>query len=286
MHPQKNPLLPIMGHLVLGYPTLAESIRTAERYVRAGLAILELQIPFSHPTADGPVITEACRRAVEQKVTVPDCLEAIRTLREKFPEQEMMVMSYVNRVYAYGFDRFYREMERLGVRHVIIPDLPCQPHPQPLPPGGGESDLVTPHALAIEMKNYSAGKPPSPRGEGLGLGSQVAILAANTPSSRLNQLLAAGYDFFYLMSDFKITGSTFSLHPGLQDMAARIKAHDQQNRVGIGFGIETPEQVLAVLEVADYAIIGSALIRAQQEARLDNYLEKLKKVLTPATFPV
>ena len=112
--------------------------------------------------------------------------------------------------------------------------------------------------------------------------SLVPVLAANIPDNRLDQLIAAGYDFFYLMSDFKITGSTFSLHPRLREIARRIKSGNSAARIGIGFGINTPEQIGAVLEVADYAIIGSALIVAQQEGRLENYLENIVHSTTPA----
>lgn len=253
--PEPHTQLPLMAHLVLGYPTLPESIRTAERYIAAGMGILELQIPFSHPTADGPVITEACRTAVEQQqVTVAASLQAISELREKYPQQEIIVMSYLNRVYAYGPNRFFETLKALGIRHVIVPDLPV--------PGAGDSEKQFAFTNSKEL---------------------VPVLAANTPDSRLDQILAAGYDFFYLMSDFKITGSTFSLHPKLQQMAKRIRAHTPGARIGIGFGISTPEQVFTVLEVADYAIIGSALIRAQQEGRLNEYLNQLKNTPRPTT---
>jgi tryptophan synthase alpha chain len=293
-----QPQLPIMGHLVLGYPSLAESIRTAEQYIAAGIAILEVQIPFSHPTADGPVITAACQAAIRQNVTLADCLQATRTLREKYPQQEIMVMSYLNPVYTYGFERLRQALGALSIRHLIIPDLPgLTPLPTPLRRGGrgarfqenlkvdgDERSNYSSDGKLSHPKNLNSARGQAPLSVGGGDGGGVAILAANTPTTRLNQLLAAGYDFFYLMSDFKITGSTFSLHPGLREMAARIKAYAPENRVGIGFGIETPEQIQMVLEVADYAIIGSALIRAQQEGRLEVYLENLKKAMAPATF--
>ncbi|MBL7781400.1 MAG: tryptophan synthase subunit alpha [Saprospiraceae bacterium] len=245
----KQPALALMGHLVLGYPTLEESIRTAEKYVEGGVEILELQIPFSHPTADGPVITAACREAVEhQRVSMNDCLEALNTIRQRFPEQEIMVMSYVNRVYAFGIQRFVEAMTNLGIRHLIIPDLPVDETP---------AAVITRHAN-IKL---------------------VPVLAANVTDARLDKLLNAGFDFFYLMSDFKITGSTFSLHPRLQQVIGRIKQTVPEARVGIGFGISTPEQVQTVHAAADVAIIGSALIRAQEAGGLETYLSSL----TPAS---
>ena len=235
--------IPVMGHLVLGYPTLEESIRTAETYIAAGVAILELQIPFSHPTADGPVITAACQEAVErQHVSVDDSLAAIRTIRNKFPEQEIMVMSYVNRVYAYGLKKFVEAMSDLHIKHLIVPDLPVD-----------DSSFIIHHS-SLKL---------------------VPVLAANVSDARLEKLLAMDFDFFYLMSDFKITGSTFSLNPRLQGVIDRIRQSSPAKRVGIGFGISTPEQARLVADVADVAIIGSALIQAQQNGTLNDYLDQL-----------
>ena len=252
--------LPLMAHLVLGFPTMAESLRSAETYIRAGVQVLELQIPFSHPTADGPVITAACRAAVQQGVTVTDCLEAVRDLRRRFPAQEIMVMSYLNRIYSYGFQKFADEMSALEIRHLIIPDLP--------------------------VTSLAAGCLTRPDLQ------LVPVLAANISNARLEKLLDAGFDFFYLMSDFKITGSTFSLHPRLKEVIAWIReprssggAHSLP-RIGIGFGISTPEQARLVAAEADLAIIGSALIQAQQDNRLETYLETLKIAFAPATEPI
>lgn len=251
-----------MGHLVLGYPTLAESLRTAEKYIGAGVEILELQIPFSHPTADGPVITAACQEATLNGVSIRDCIEAIRVLRERAPAQEIMVMSYLNRIYTFGLQAFVAEMEDLGIRHLIIPDLPVDSL-LGLSIGGCEK---TPRSA---QHDNSAGL------------KLVPVLAGNTPEDRLEKLLSQGFDFFYLMSDFKITGSGFSLHPRLKEIAQKIKSQqsktNKQPRIGIGFGISNPEQARLVAQEADVAIIGSALIQAQNAGNLEEYLESLRR---------
>ncbi len=257
-----------MAHLVLGYPTLQESLRTAEKYIAAGVAILELQIPFSHPTADGPVITVACQAATQQGISVRDCLEVIRELRQRFPNQEIMVMSYLNRIYTFGFQAFITKMEALGIKHLIIPDLPVD---------ASKSFMV--HSSSLKL---------------------VPVLAANTPDERVDHLLNSGFDFFYLMSDFKITGSGYSLHPNLKAIIDKIKSHipkpahhqspipqspvnqspitnHPKPRIGIGFGISTPEQARLVAAEADVAIIGSALIQAQNAGKLEEYLESLQR---------
>jgi tryptophan synthase alpha chain len=250
------PQLPLMAHLVLGYPTLAKSLETAEQYIQAGVQILELQIPFSHPTADGPVITAACQEAIRQGVSVQDCLEAIRHIRTVHPAQEIMVMSYLNRVYTYGFQRFLDEMNALEIRHVIIPDLPVDTGNQV---SGGILSGQSPVKL-------------------------VPVLAANVTEARLHELLSTGFDFYYLMSDFKITGSGYSLHPRLEELIRTIKTADPSHRVGIGFGVSTPEQAQKVCEVADLAIIGSSLIIANDEGRLAPYLEALKAAFQPSSL--
>ena len=233
---------PIMAHLVMGYPSLAESLRSAEQYIASGCRILELQIPFSHPTADGPVITQACREAVEREHTrLEDCLELIATLRQRHPEQEIIVMSYVNRIYHFGLKKFATALLNLDVKHLIVPDLPVD----------------SPIARQLE---------------GIAL---VPVLAANVQPERLENLLGMGFDFYYLMSDFKITGSTFSLNPQLEGVIQRIRAGAPAARIGIGFGISTPEQVRAVAQFADVAIVGSALIQAQQRGHLLQTLQTL-----------
>ncbi|MFN0216273.1 MAG: tryptophan synthase subunit alpha [Saprospiraceae bacterium] len=276
------PKLPIMAHLVLGYPTLLQSLQIAESYIAAGVQILELQIPFSHPTADGPIITAACQEATRQGISLWDCIEAIRRLHERFPDQEIIVMSYVNRIYAFGFQEFIKEMNDAGIRHLIIPDLPVD--------CSAASDF------------FSA--------KTAGLLNLVPVLAANTSDERVEKLLAAGFDFFYLMSDFKITGSGFSLHPHLKKIVKKIKAHRVQGlrstnlpdltkpmnnsldlsterghispRVVIGFGISSPEQAKLVTQEADLAIIGSALIQAQNTGKLPEYLESLQQAFNAA----
>jgi tryptophan synthase alpha subunit len=244
--------LPIMAHLVLGYPTLIESIKTAEKYIQSGVEILELQVPFSHPTADGPVITAACQVAVEeQKVSVAQSLDAIQVIRNRYPLQEIIVMSYINRVFSYGINHFFSKLEEMNVKHVIIPDLPVD------------------SALAQNSANYK-------NASNLRL---VPVLATNTTQERLEKLAAMKFDFYYLMSDFKITGSGFGLNPNLKGMIAGIKIRNPKARVGIGFGISTPEHAKIVSKEADYAIIGSALITAQNEGNLDLYLSSMQNAL-------
>lgn len=236
---------PLMAHLVLGYPSLSKSVEVAETYVKAGVSILELQIPFSHPTADGPVITHACQKATAQGVRVQDCLDAIAALRAQWPDQEIMVMSYLNRIYTYGLERLMVALRGCGVRHLIVPDLPVD------------------SALAHDHFSEEAGV------------RLVPVLAANAAEERIDQLCAAGFDFFYFMSDFKITGSDFSLNPRLEQLIERVRERNPHARTGIGFGISNPAQVRLATGIADVAIVGSALISAFEKGELEGRLGAL-----------
>ena len=144
-----------------------------------------------------------------------------------------------------------------NIKQVIIPDLPIDAHWLPL------------------MRRMGV--------------SFVPVLAANSSPARLQELLDWDMELFYLMSDFKITGSDFSLHPALKTLVTRIRntplSDGRQRRIGIGFGIATAEQVRAVLAESDLVIIGSALIQAQKNGNLAEYLESLRPIQHEKTPP-
>ena len=236
------PSLPLMGHLVLGYPTLAESLATARLYADAGVAILELQIPFSDPSADGFVISQANHQAVAGGVTVAQCLEALEALRKDYPTLPIVAMTYINKVYRYGIARYAAALLAIGIPDVIIPDLP----------------LETPEAQQLLAA-------------GLRL---IPVLAANISDARLQAYMATNPAYWYLMADFKITGQAFTLNPALVQLVRKLKNHSDA-KVGIGFGISTAAHIQAVAAIADFGIVGSALITAQSEGTLPAKLHEL-----------
>ena len=243
---------PLMCHLVLGYPSLAESLRTAEAYIAAGCEILELQIPFSHPTADGPLITEACRHAVEKNgVDIEACLDLVAEIRRRHPQQNIVLMSYLNPLFVFGLEKTAEKLLALDIHYLIVPDLPVD----------------SPQAALLGFCHPV--KDPIRDDKGLKL---IPVLGANISDQRLEKLLASGFDFFYLMSDFKITGATFSLHPRLNAIISRL--HAAGARCGIGFGISTPQQAKLAVEACGLAIVGSAFIQARNENRLQKCLSE------------
>jgi len=237
--------LPIMGHLVLGYPNLEQSYQNARKYAQSGFNILELQIPFSHPTADGALITQANRVATaENNVTIDECFEIIERIKDEFPCQEIILMTYINKVYTYGVDLFIKKASSLNISDIIIPDLPFD------------------HPIADKINNSKTL-------------SIVPVIAANIEDKRLIKAIETNPNHFYIMSEFKITGQGFGLHENISNRVNFIKSKSNA-KIGIGFGISTKAHIEAITQIADYAIIGSALIAAQKEGQLqqkiDSYL--------------
>ena len=225
----------IMAHTVLAYPTIIRSKEIIDQYVEAGFEILELQIPFSHPTADGMILTQANREAAQQ-LSTNEAMEMLEDIRIKHPQQRIMAMTYLNKLYGYGISTFCDRLAKAGIHELIVPDLPFD----------------SPLAAAVQAHSSV---------------HYIPVVSANTPTERLRKMLLHKPPFVYLMADFKITGSDFSLHPKTQDLIKTIRSlHTCE--IGLGFGISTAVHVAKVLASADFAIIGSALMKAVNEDTL------------------
>ena len=113
----------LMTHIVLGYPSFDESFRIIEAMAEAGVDLMELQIPFSEPTADGPVIAHANQKVLDRGVKVEECLALAKKASGTF-DIPFLIMSYYNILFKYGMDHFTSVMEMNGIKGAIIPDLP------------------------------------------------------------------------------------------------------------------------------------------------------------------
>ena len=236
-----------MAHTVIGYPSLEESQVIVEKYIKAGFEILELQIPFSHPTADGSVLTQANQVAAE-KTTVEQSFDFLKSINANNPTQKIMAMTYLNKVFAYGVNAFCDQLAAVNVPYLIVPDLPFD----------------SPFAKQIhEHKTVQL----------------IPVLSANVSDERLKKALANRPDYLYVMADYKITGSGFSIHPKVKQLIEKAKAI-HPCKVGLGFGISTAEQVQIVLQVADFAIMGTALMKSVNAKKVDEKLQELAGQLT------
>src|SRR5262245_7253153 len=165
-----------MTHIVLGYPSLDASRRVVEQMVEAGVDLMELQIPFSEPIADGPVILHANQKALATGITVDQCLEVAAKLSREFPIP-FLFMSYYNIAYVRGPERFAREMRECGLRGAIIPDLPFE-----------EGEVLL-GAMQREQLD------------------PIFIYAPNTTDARMAQIARRASGFIYCVARKGVTGA-------------------------------------------------------------------------------
>lgn len=229
--------------MVIGYPNYEKSIEVAELYINKNIEILEVQIPFSHPTADGAILTQANQQAVEQGITLQKSFYFLQNIRKNHPQQVIMAMTYINKVFSMGVENFCNKMEELRIPHLIIPDLPF------------DSTM----AKIIHKHPYC---------------QQVPVLAANISDERLEIALSTHPQYVYLMADFKITGQNFSIHQNIQNLINKIR-NKSEAKIGLGFGISNVGEVTQALRAADFAIIGSSLAKAIQT---DTLVEKVNEL--------
>ena len=233
--------LPIMAHTVIGYPSYEESRAIVEQYIQSGMQILELQIPFSHPTADGTVLTDANRKAVQGGTTLQMSIDFLKDVRAKHSGQAIMAMTYINKLFTYGISKFCNDLQDAQVPYLILPDCPFD----------------SPLAQQVHDHPYVQITP---------------VVSANTSEKRLKMALANNPDYIYLMADYKITGAGFSINPKVQQVVDFIRANSEA-KIGLGFGISDKQQVEEVLQVVDFAIIGSAFTKAIDKGKLSEKLE-------------
>ena len=221
-----------LPYFPIGYPTRAESIDAIEAMAAENVDGFEIGMPFSDPLADGPVIQAATQIALENGVTVRDCLAAVRELRARGVRQPMLMMGYLNPILAYGVDAFARDARAAGADGLIIPDLPPE-----------EAEQVTAAAAR----------------EGLAL---VFFLAPTSTPERIAFVAKQATGFIYVVALTGVTGARTALPPDLTAFIARLRQQVGGVPLTLGFGISTPEQARAMNGLLDGFIVGSALVRA------------------------
>ncbi|UTW12151.1 tryptophan synthase subunit alpha [Marinobacterium rhizophilum] len=231
-----KPIL-LMTHVVYGYPSIDESLALMRDLLAEGVELLEVQFPFTDPSADGPSILHACHQALTQRPTLARCLEDIAQLAHDFPASRILLMSYLNPLYRYGLERLPTDAAAAGIAGFIIPDLPLE--------------------LADEFRHSCMQARIEP----------VWMLTPETPAARMQQICSAASGMLYCVSRRGVTGgnNARSQHPEqspmlpLEDYLAAIRANTALP-LAVGFGIRTGAQVQALHGQADTAVVGSGLL--------------------------
>lgn len=237
----------LMTHIVLGYRSFDESLRLVEAMVEAGVDLMELQIPFSEPIADGPVILRANQEALVAGSTVDQCLELGEAVAKRF-DIPFLFMSYYNVLFRRGVAAFTERMKETGMRGAIVPDLP---------PEEAEEYLTAMAAQALDP---------------------IFIYSPNTTDARLEKIAEHARGFIYCVARKGVTGSNTDFSTELDAYLARCRAATSLP-LAVGFGVKDADDVSFLASRADIAVIGTQSIRVMEEsgvAAVGDFIKSLR----------
>jgi tryptophan synthase alpha chain len=218
-----------VAYVMAGDPDYDTSLKIVKGLPGAGVDIIELGLPFTDPMADGPTIQLAGQRALEGGQNLDKTLQMARELRKEDDTTPIVMMGYYNPIYSRGVDRFLEQAKEAGIDGLIVVDLPPEE----------DEELCIPAQKA-----------------GLNF---IRLATPTTDDKRLPKVLTNTSGFVYYVSITGITGAADAEAGDVGPEVARIKAQTDLPVI-VGFGIKTPERSKAIAEVADGAVVGSAIV--------------------------
>lgn len=235
--------------LTCGDPDLETTAKCVHECVNNGATLIELGIPFSDPTAEGPVIQGANLRALTGGVTTDRIFDLVRELRRDVTVP-LVFMTYANVIFSYGAERFISTCQRIGVDGLILPDLPFEEK--------GE--------FLDTCRKY---------------GVDLISMIAPTSEKRIAGIAREAEGFIYLVSSLGVTGVRTEITTDLESIV-RVIRENTAVPVAIGFGISTPEQARKMARLSDGAIVGSAIVRLIEKYKQDapRYVGEYVKSMT------
>lgn len=219
----------LVGFVTAGDPDVARSIDIISAMCAAGLDILELGIPFSDPSADGPAIQRSSARALAHQVNLTQVLEMVRRLREK-TSIPIILFGYYKSILQHRVDKFCVDARAAGADGVLVVDLPPEESAE-LTDGHPEAEFPL-----------------------------IRLIAPTTPAERMRRIAESAYGFLYLISKTGVTGSDGLDIDAIAARTASVKAVTDLP-VCVGFGISTVQDVRSIAAAADGVVIGSAFER-------------------------
>ena len=217
-----------IAFITCGDPDLETTAAAVRAAVENGADLIELGIPFSDPTAEGPVIQGANLRALSGGITTDKVFDFVREIRRDV-SVPMVFMTYANVVFSYGSERFISTCKEIGIDGLILPDIPFE-----------EKDEFQPIC-----KKY---------------GVDLISLIAPTSQNRIAMIAKEAEGFLYIVSSLGVTGTRSEIETDLGEMVKLVR-ENANIPCAIGFGISTPEQAKQRADIADGAIVGSAIVK-------------------------
>ncbi|MFA6803987.1 MAG: tryptophan synthase subunit alpha [Candidatus Methanomethylophilaceae archaeon] len=235
-----------------GDPSMDKTEEFVLDMVRAGADLIEIGIPFSDPVAEGPVIQEASHRALCAGANVKGLLGTVASIKKK-TDVPIVFMTYLNPVFHYGYESFFRECREAGVDGIIIPDLPFEEKRE----------------VSVVSERY---------------GVDVISMVAPTSKNRIARIAKDANGFVYIVSSMGVTGVRDEIDTDTYSMTEAIRSVTD-TPTAVGFGISTPEQAENMGRMADGVIVGSAIVRIISEHGDDSgpylfdYVKKMKEAV-------
>ena len=217
-----------IGFLTAGDPTIDKTVEYILAMEEAGCDLIEIGIPFSDPMAEGVVIQDANVRALKHNTTTDDVFDIVRRVREK-TDVPLVFLTYINPVFFYGYEKFFKKCSELGVDGIISPDLPYEEK-------GEIADIAKSNDI------------------------DVISLIAPTSKERIQKIANDASGFIYVVSSLGVTGMRSEIKTDLNAILSDIREVTDLP-LAVGFGINTPQQAQNIGKIADGVIVGSAIVK-------------------------
>ncbi len=242
--------------ITCGDPDLGTTAAVIRAAAANGADLIELGIPFSDPTAEGPVIQGANLRALSGGVTTDSVFDLVREVRRDVTIP-LVFMTYANVVYSYGAERFLKNCADCGVDGLILPDVPFEEKEE---------------FLSVTRR----------------YGVDLISMIAPTSENRIAMIAREAEGFLYIVSSLGVTGVRSEIKTDLSSIISVVRKNTDIP-CAVGFGISTPEQAYAMASISDGAIVGSAIIRLLEQygteapEHVGNYIKKMKQAVSRAS---
>jgi len=239
---QKKLLL--MTHVIVGYPSLEDNWAMLEAMQAAGVDIVELQMPFSEPMADGPLFVKANEQALRNGVQWKDYFELMRKASQQF-DFPLLMMGYYNSVFMMGHEKFCQEVQQNGGRGYIIADLPIEEF----------GDLFE-HSKTHDL-------------------DAILLCTPTNSEERLEAICEQGHGFLYCVARKGVTGTRTELNQAVEQFIHRCRQHSDLP-LALGFGLAQASDLQDLHGKVEIGIIGTALLRTWDEQGADAYRAHLQ----------
>ncbi len=244
----------LIAYIMVGYPDEKTTISAIKGLIKGGVDIIELGFPFSDPIADGPVIQNASTISLNNGTKIDKFFQILKKIRAE-TDNPLVLMTYTNILYRKGFDQFMKKAKSFGIDGFILPDMAIE-----------ESE----NYLKAARKNKL---------------DTIFLISPNTSNDRIKKILKATTGFLYLVSMYGTTGMRTKIQKYTIDAIRKTnKIVNKKIPVGIGFGVNTPEEAKKFLTLgADAVIVGSAFLRLIEktpsrkvESKIASFAKSLK----------